>query len=170
MRRRGSREAAAGAATLVVIIAARIFQSVYQLYSNYLMATDHARMAFYGLGTGIVVNLVLSVILVPRLGITGAAVASLANVLICVTMGRFFLGKVIPVVLERKPVLHILAATGVMTLSLLVLGLVVVADSAVTTGLLVLTGAAIYLGVLLLLDKPIRDDALRTLKIQWIPQ
>lgn len=161
---------AAGAVALIIIIAARIFQSVYQLYSVYLMATDHARMAFYGLGTGITANLTLSVILVPMMGLTGAAIASLANVLLCLVIGRHFLAKIIPVVIERSPVLHIITASAIMTLALLVLDLLPIPTSAVTTALMVFLGACLYFTVLLMLDRPLRDDALRTLKIRWIPE
>jgi O-antigen/teichoic acid export membrane protein len=161
---------AVGATALIIIIAARIFQSVYQLYSIYLMATDHARMAFYGLGIGIVVNIAMSLLLVPILGLTGAALASFANVLISIVIGRHFLKGIVPVILERTPFFHILASTVVMTIALLLLGLLPVPESAARTGLLVILGAAIYFLVLLILDRPIREDAFRTLKIQWFPK
>ena len=161
---------AAGAVALTIIIAARIFQSVYQLYSVYLMATDHVRMAFYGLGTGITANLILSVILVPVMGLTGAAIASLANVLLCIVIGRHFLAKIVPVVIERSPVLHIIAASAIMTLALLVLDLLPIPTGVITTGLMVILGASLYFTVLLMLDGPLRNDALRTLKIRWIPE
>jgi len=160
---------ATGAAALVIIITARIFQSVYQLYSIYLMATDHAHMAFYGIGTGITVNIILSLILVPALGLTGAAIASLANVLICILVGRHFLRKIVPVAIERSPVIHIVAASAIMTIVLVIAGLVPVQESAFTTGARVILGAGVYFIVLLTMDKPLRDDAFRTLKIQWLP-
>jgi O-antigen/teichoic acid export membrane protein len=161
---------AAGATALVIIIAARIFQSVYQLYSTFLMATDHVRTAFYGLGTGITVNLIASIILVPVLGMSGAAIASLLNVLVCITVGRYFLGRIIPVRIERGAVMHIVIATVIMTVALLLAGLVPVASSAIVTGAMVILGAAVYFLVLLILNRQLREDALRTLKIQWIPK
>jgi O-antigen/teichoic acid export membrane protein len=161
---------AAGATALIIIIAARIFQSVYQLYSTFLMATDHVRTAFYGLGTGITVNIVASVILVPVLGMTGAAIASLMNVLVCIVVGRQFLGRIIPVRIEKKSVVHILISTIVMLLALLLATLLTVPGSAIVTGAMVILGAGVYFLVLLTLDRQLRDDAFRTLKIQWIPK
>jgi len=160
----------AGATALIIIIAVRVFQSVYLLYTNYLMATDHARMAFYGLGIGIPANIILSVLLVPVLGLTGAALASLVNVLICVIIGRHFLGEIIPIIIERSPVIHILISTGVMIVVLLVLSLIIQQESAIVTGAMVIMGALTYFIALLLLDKPLRDDGMRTLKIQWVPK
>ncbi|MDD4138294.1 MAG: oligosaccharide flippase family protein [Methanoregula sp.] len=161
---------AAGATALVIIIAARIFQSVYQLYSIYLMATDHVRMAFYGLGAGITVNIILSLLLVPVMGLTGAAIASFVNVLLTITIGRHFLKRIVPIVIERSPVVHIVISTVIMTIALLLVNLVPVPESAVTTFGMVILGAGIYFLILLNLDKPIRDDVFRTLKIQWIPK
>ena len=161
---------AVGATALVIVIAARIFQSIYQLFSNYLMATDHARMAFYGLGTGIATNIILSLALVPIFGLTGAAISSLINTLITILIGRHFLKEIIPVIIQRSPVIHIITSTLIMTIVLLIISLIPIQASAVTTGIMVIIGAVIYFLILLSLDKPIREDALKTLKIQWIPK
>jgi O-antigen/teichoic acid export membrane protein len=159
---------AVGATALVIIIAVRIFQSIYQLYSNYLMATDHVQMAFYGVGTGITINIVLSILLVPILGITGAALASLANVMISTIIGRHFLRQIVPVIIERSPIIHIITATAIMTTALLIINLLPSNQSLILTGTLVLVGAVIYFIVLLKLDAPLREDAVRILKIKWI--
>lgn len=161
---------ASGAAALIIIIGARIFQSVYQLYSYYLMAMDHVRMAFYSVSTGITINIILSLILVPNLGLTGAALASLANVIICFFLGRHYLRDVIPIVIERKAIIHIFTSTIIMTAVLLLIKIFVGTDNAIMTGAMVLTGASIYFLILLSLDIPLRQDVVQTLKIRWIPR
>ncbi len=161
---------AVGATALVIIIAARVFQSIYQLYSNYLMATDHVHMAFYGVGAGITINIVLSILLVPILGLTGAALASLANMIISTIIGRHFLRQIIPIIIELSPITHIITATAIMTSALLIINLLPYNQSLFLTVTMVLTGAVIYFLVLLKLNKQIRDDAFRTLKITWIPK
>jgi len=157
-----------GATALIIIIAARIFQSIYQLYSNYLMATDHVRMAFYGVGIGITVNLILSILLVPILGITGAAISSLVNMIISSIIGRHFLRQIIPIILEISPVKHIVIATAIMTLALLIINIFPISKSLILTVAMVLAGAVIYFAVLLKLDTSIQDDVIRLLKIKWI--
>jgi O-antigen/teichoic acid export membrane protein len=161
---------AAGAMALIIIIAARVFQSIYQLYSTYLMATDHVQMAFYGVGTGITVNIILSLLLVPVLGLTGAAIASLMNVIICIIIGRHFLKRFIPIIIEKKPVVHIICSTAIMTITLLVVSVIPLRENALLIGVMVILGATVYFLSLLTLDKALRDDAFRTLKIQWIPK
>ncbi len=159
---------AVGATALVIIIAARVIQSLYQLYSNYLMATDHVQMAFYGVGTGITINIVLSIMLVPVLGLTGAALASLANVIISTIIGRHFLRQIIPIIIELSPITHIITATAIMTSVLLIINLLPYNHSLILTGTMVLVGAVIYFAVLLKLDTSIREDAIRMLIIKWI--
>jgi O-antigen/teichoic acid export membrane protein len=159
---------AVGATALVIIIAARVFQSIYQLYSNYLMATDHVQMAFYGVGAGITINIVLSILLVPLLGLTGAALASLANMIISTIIGRHFLRQIIPIIIEISPVKHIVIATAIMTLSLLIINIFPISRSLILTVTMVLVGAVIYFAVLLKLDTSLREDVVRLLKIKWI--
>jgi O-antigen/teichoic acid export membrane protein len=161
---------AVGAAALVIIIAVRVFQSIFQLYSYYLMATDHAKQAFFGMGTGITVNIFLAVVLVPIIGLSGAAIASLVNVICSVIISRHFLRNIIPIVVEKDSWMHIIIATIIMTISLLIIDQIPISQSAIRTAVLVLIGGGIYFFVLLNLNKRIREDAFRTLKIQWIPQ
>jgi O-antigen/teichoic acid export membrane protein len=160
---------AAGATALIIIIGARIVQSIFQLYSNFLMATDHARMAFNAAGAGITANIILSVIFVPVIGLEGAAIGSLANIVVSIFIGWCYLRRVIPVVFEWKPVTHIVTATAIMTGMLVLVQILPVGRSAFITGLFVFIGAIIYFAVLLKIDNQIREDALRTLKIKWLP-
>ena len=161
---------AVGATALVIIITMRVFQSLFQLYSNYLMATDHAKQAFVGMGIGIIVNIFVALVLVPIIGLSGAAIASLVNVICSVIIGRHFLQDIIPIVIEKESWLHIIIATTIMTISLLIIDQIPMNQSAIRTAVLVLIGGGIYFFSLLNLDKRIREDAFRTLKIQWIPK
>lgn len=132
------------------------------------MATDHVRMAFYGVGAGITINIALSILLVPIIGITGAALASLANMLISTIICRHFLRQGIQIIVERSPITHIITATALMTIVLLIINLFPNSQSLFITVTMVLVGAVIYFAVLLKLDTSIREDVFRLLKITWI--
>jgi O-antigen/teichoic acid export membrane protein len=125
-------------------------------------------MAFYGVGAGITINLILSVLLVPILGITGAAISSLVNVIISTIIGRHFLRQIIPIITETSPVKHIVIATAIMTLTLLIINIFPISRSLILTVAMVLAGALIYFAVLLKLDTSLREDVVRLLKITWI--
>lgn len=157
----------AGAAVLVILIGARLIQSVLQIYTYFLLATDQAKTAFYSALIGMVTNIILSLILVPVLGITGVAIGTLVNVIISVGISWYYIRRVIRVTFERVQIIHIVEATGIMVLAIELILLVHTADSAFLTGLQVLAGALIYGCVLLAIDEQIRSDALRTLEIKW---
>lgn len=161
---------ATGATALVIIIAMRGIQSILNLYTNFLMATDHAKQAVVGILTGVSANIILCIMLIPRIGIAGAAIGAFVNVIISIIIARMYLARVMTLNLERTTIKHIMLATVIMTLSLLILVRLPLNQSALQTLLMVLTGAVIYFLVLLKLNKQIRDDAFRTLKITWIPK
>jgi O-antigen/teichoic acid export membrane protein len=159
-----------GANALVVIIAMRVIQSILNLYTNFLMATDHAKQAVTGIVIGISVNVFLCIILIPPLGITGAAIGAFVNVIISVIIVRRYLSRIIPITLEKTSIMHIVLATLVMTLSLIILGTLPVDQSLFQTLAMVVVGAAMYCVVLLKLNLQIRDDAFRMFKIVWVPK
>jgi len=161
---------ATGATALIIIIAMRVIQSILNLYTNFLMATDHAQHAVMGILAGVSANIVLCILLLPHIGIAGAAIGGLINVIISFVIARSYLGRVIPLCLEKRSIQHIILATVVMTLALLVLGLLPLNQSSIQTIIMVIIGAAIYFAVLLKLNHQFRDDAFRTFKITWVPK
>lgn len=161
---------ATGATALIIIIAMRVIQSILNLYTNFLMATDHAKQAVVGILVGVSANIILCIILIPHIGIVGAAIGALVNVIISIIIARTYLAKIIPISLEITPIRHIFLATIIMTTSLLVLGMLPLNQSALKTIMMVAIGAIIYFIVLLKLNQPIREDAFRTFKITWIPK
>lgn len=159
---------AAGATALVTIILMRVFQSVSQLYSNYLIATDHAKHSFCGMGIGSCISVLLAIILVPVVGITGAAIASLVNIFCCILIFRYFLHRIIPIEFEIQPIIHILISTIIMGISLYILQQIPLPQSYILLGVLVLIGSGIYFAVLFRLNKQIWIDFTTTLNIPWI--
>jgi O-antigen/teichoic acid export membrane protein len=161
---------ATGATALIIIIAMRVIQSILNLYTNFLMATDHAKQAVVGILAGVSANIILCIILIPHIGIAGAAVGACINVIISIIIARTYLAKIIPIPFERTPIWHIFLATIVMTISLLVLRMLPLNQSSLQTITMVMIGAVIYFAVLLKLNQQIREDAFRTFKITWIPK
>jgi O-antigen/teichoic acid export membrane protein len=161
---------ATGATALVIIIAMRLIQSILNLYTNFLMATDHAKQAVIGILVGISANIILCIMLIPHIGIAGVAIGAFVNVIISIFIARMYLARIIPLNLEKTTIKHIVLSTVIMTLSLLILGWLPLNQSTLQTIVMVLTGAVIYFFMLLILNKQIRNDAFRTLKITWIPK
>ncbi|MDD1690298.1 MAG: oligosaccharide flippase family protein [Methanoregula sp.] len=158
---------AVGATALVIIIGVRVVQSLFQLYSNFLMATGHVKHQFYGLFIGIAINIPLLFILVPVWGLAGAAAASLSNAIICTIICRYYLNKIIPVYIEIKTIKDIFIATGIMTVVILP-ATIFLTQNFLTTATLVGLGTVVYLLVLFIINSQIREDILKTVKIKWV--
>ena len=148
----------------------RVIRSILNLYNWFLMATDHAKQAVVGILAGISANIILCIMLVPHIGIAGAAIGTFVNVIISILIARTYLARIIPISLEKTSIRHIFFATIVMTISLLVLSMLPLNQSSLQTIMMVIIGAAIYFAVLLKLNQQIRDDAFRTFKITWVPK
>lgn len=155
-----------GTTALVIIIGARIVQSIFQLYSNFLMATDHVKHQFIGLFTGIVANIILAFLLIPLWGLPGAAIASLSNVTISMVICRYYLGKIMPIHIDMKTMRDILISAGLMTAIILPTSIFLI-QNFFTTCALVGIGAIVYLSVLFVLNSQIREDILNMLRIRW---
>ena len=159
---------AAGFAILIVIITMRVFQSLSQLFTRYLMASDQAQKAFAGLFVGIVLNVILACILIPKIGLMGAALAALIDVIVMAIMSAYFLKSFVPIRFETEKMVHLIISTAVMTGFLVLFDWILTNNSAIITVGRVLAGAAIYFIILLSIDRHIREDLFRSLKIQWI--
>jgi O-antigen/teichoic acid export membrane protein len=64
-----------GANAMTVLAFGQLFNAAAGPCGNVLLMSGHERSALWGMGWGLLVNLVLAVILVPPLGVTGGAIA-----------------------------------------------------------------------------------------------
>jgi O-antigen/teichoic acid export membrane protein len=158
-----------GTVPLLLLIGMRVLQAIQQIYFTYLMALDHAQKAFYVTGTMAVTNLILDILLVPILGIAGAAFASLITIGTSTLFAHLQLGNLTHIIPERKALLEIAVSAGLMTAGLLGLVRIVTISSAFQAAALVGIGATIYFGSLIAMDEEIRKSAMQIPRIKWNP-
>jgi O-antigen/teichoic acid export membrane protein len=158
-----------GAPALILLIGMRVVQSIQQIYFTYLMALDHAQEAFLVTGTMAVTNLLFDLLLVPALGIPGAALASLITVGISTVFAHYHLGRFTPITLDRASLQRIGIAALTMVVLLVALLRIIPISGALQPISLVGAGAAVYFGLLLAMDKGIRSSFWRIFEIEWNP-
>jgi O-antigen/teichoic acid export membrane protein len=147
-----------GTIALMVLLPLYVIYVFQYLQLMTLNALNHPKDSFWITSIIVVVNIVLNIVLIPLIGITGAAVATLISILISAILGYLVLGKYLSVTMEKKPLLHILGAVAVMALVVGGLRLVVpVVNLGYLVGLVII-GAAVYIVLLLRIDRDIRDD------------
>jgi O-antigen/teichoic acid export membrane protein len=147
-----------GTYALLVLLPLFVIYVFQYLQMMTLNALDHPKDSFWITSIIVLVNIILNILLIPVIGITGAAIATLISILISAILGHYVLGKYITPKVERKPLLHILMATFVMALVIGGLRLVV---PVVNLGYLlgfVIIGAVVYFGLLLKTDRGIHDE------------
>ena len=155
-------EFSSGAVALKLLL---LFQVIMVLQSVLLVVYANIRrigMSCVLVGIGFAVNLVLDIILIPRIGINGAALASLVSAVVSTVLLVVVVGRYQQFVVDLRRIINICAASVMMCLA--VYGVKwLFKDTEITIPSLfavILCGAVVYVLVLLLLDKEVRKKVL----------
>ncbi len=123
-----------------------------------ILALDRPKESFKVASVAATANILLDLTLIPMLGITGAAVATLLTMTLNAVLAYRVLKRIIDVRLEYPSVRNILVASAMMGLFVGTYRLAVPLSSIWLTLVPVAVGAIIYGGVLLKLDRGIHDE------------
>ena len=161
---------AAGAVACCILFAVQVVAVFTTFLGTALSASDHARQSFYATATAAVINIILNCLLIPLIGINGAAVATLISYSINAVLIAHFLKRYITIKIERKPIFHIILAAAVMGLFVFIYKQFVPLDNVILTLIPVVIGAVIYFLLLFKIDRGIRDEIagmVATLGLPW---
>jgi O-antigen/teichoic acid export membrane protein len=147
-----------GTVALMVLLPLYVIYVFQYLQMMTLNSLNHPKDSFWITSAIVVVNIVLSVLLIPVMGITGAAFATLIAILISSVLGYVVLGKYIPMKIEKEPILHILAASGIMALVVGGMRFLFPVESLAYLIVLVILGSLVYFVLLLRIDRDIHDE------------
>jgi O-antigen/teichoic acid export membrane protein len=121
-----------------------------------LNALNRPKDAFWITVTAAIANILLDIYLIPAIGITGAAVATLVAITINAVGALILLSRIISLKFEYNQVKNILYASGLMGVFLLCIDFLIPFTHIITVLLMVITGALMYIVVFLKLDQEIR--------------
>ena len=147
-----------GATVCTILFIMQIAAVVTTLFGMVLTASDHARQAFYATLIASILNIILNIILIPTLGINGAALATLISFTLYGVLLYHFLKKHIVVKIEIRPIAHIIISSLIMALFVFIYMQFVPLDNVFVTMIPVIIGAVIYFFTLLKLDSGIHDE------------
>ncbi|MBR5814842.1 MAG: polysaccharide biosynthesis C-terminal domain-containing protein [Methanocorpusculaceae archaeon] len=160
----------AGAVACCILFAVQIVSVFTTFLGTALTASDHARQSFYATASAALINIILNCLLIPILGINGAAVATLISYSVNAILIAHFLKRYITVNIEKRPILNIIISAAVMGLFVFVYKLFVPLDNVILTLIPVCIGAVIYFFLLFKIDRGIRDEIagmVTTLGLPW---
>jgi O-antigen/teichoic acid export membrane protein len=161
---------AEGAPALFFLLLVQIVNVFMYLGTMSLTALNRPKDAFWITVIAAIANILLDIVLIPILGITGAAVATLIAMTFNAVGALIFLSRVISVKFEYDPVINIVYASGIMGIILLVIHFLLALTHVIALLVVVIIGALIYILVLFKLDPEIHDeirDLSENLGVPW---
>jgi len=148
----------AGSSALFVLLLVQVVNVFMFLGTMSLNALNQPKDAFWITVIAAVTNIILDLVLIPVLGITGAAVATLIAMTLNALGALIILSRIISIKYEYGPVKNILYASGFMGIFLLFIYFVLPLTHVVAVLAAVILGAGVYLIVLFKLDRGIYDE------------
>ena len=151
-------EFAQGYAALIVLLAVQVVNVFQYFFTMYLDALDFPKESFKVTAVGVIANIILNVMLIPIIGILGAAIATFVTMTLNALLARRALSRIISVRLEYYSLLNIFAASVAMAIIIGVYRMFMVQSNVWITLLGVVIGGLVYGGLILKLDKKMHDE------------
>jgi O-antigen/teichoic acid export membrane protein len=151
-----------GAPVLIILLFVQIANIFLYLQTMCLNAMDMPKVTFYTTLFSAILNIILNILLIPRLGISGAALASLATMVMNAVLTYAALKSSIRISIDARSVLNIIISALIMSIFVSMYTYVFPIGDFVSLVLAVIMGAIIYSVTVLWIDRTIRND-LKTL-------
>mgnify|MGYP001121887871 CR=1 FL=1 len=149
----------AGTSALMILLLVQIATIFVTIQITCLNSIDQPKSSFIATVLSASSNIVLNIILIPLIGIAGAALATLISVSMNAVLSYLFLSRKLHVSLEWISLRNIIIAGGVMAIALFSFRLVTGIISVTYLVTAVAIGAIIYFLILFNLDVKLRKEA-----------
>jgi O-antigen/teichoic acid export membrane protein len=149
---------ATGATALALLLAVQIVNVFMHLQIMTVNAMNQPRKSFQITAGASIANIVINLLLIPILGIVGAAIATLATMSMNAFLAYFVLSKHIHVKIERSAIFNIWLASLIMALFLAFYRYFVPLNNVFVVFIAVVLGGTIYGLIVLKIDKGIYKE------------
>jgi len=149
---------ARGYYTLIILLAVQVVNVFQYFFTMYLDALDHPQESFKVTAVGVGANILLNILLIPFMGISGAAIATLVTMALNALLAWRALSRLMTIRLERQCLSNIM--TSSIAMGVLVGGyrlLVPLSDVWLTMPAVVF-GGVVYGFLILKFDKNVCDE------------
>lgn len=158
-----------GAPILIILLFVQTANIFMFLLTMCLNAMDKPKMSFSCTAVSAILNIILCVLLIPRFGLSGAAVASLVTISMNGILAYAILKTSINIRVDWQSLKNLTISTLIMSAALLVYIHVLPIREFSGLALALALGAAIYFTAVLAIDRKIRSDLnalMNTMRIQ----
>ena len=142
----------------VILLIVQIVNIFNYFFTTYLNALDRVKDSFKVTMVGASANILLNIILIPLIGITGAALATLFTMSLNAIFSHRILSKVMNIRIEFNSLFNILKASALMSTVILIYRLFVPLSNIWFTLVPVVMGAIMYVIMILKFDEKIHDE------------
>ena len=149
---------AKGYSVLVILFIVQIINVFQFFFLTYLGAMDQQKDAFKVTSVAAVANIVLNAVLIPVIGIAGAAIATFVTLLLNALLARRVLARRMAIVLGHESLLNILKASVVMGLFVGGYRMVVPLSNVWLALVPIVLGGMVYVVLMLKLDRKIYEE------------
>lgn len=149
---------ARGYLTLIIFLAVQVVNVFQYFFTMYLDALDHPKESFKVTAVGIIANIGLNIVLIPIIGISGAAIATLATMTLNALLAQRALSKLMIIRLEHQSLSNIVIASAAMGLIIGVYRYFIPLSNVWIALLAVVVGGATYSVLVLKLDRKICNE------------
>jgi O-antigen/teichoic acid export membrane protein len=149
---------ARGYHALIILLGVQVVNVFQYFFTMYLDALDHPKESFKVTAVGIVANIGLNIVLIPVIGINGAAIATLVTMTLNALLAQRALSKLMAISLERRSILNIMIASFVMGVLIGIYRLFIPLTNVWITLLAVIIGGVTYGILILKLDRKICNE------------
>jgi O-antigen/teichoic acid export membrane protein len=143
---------------LAILLFVQIANIFLYLQTMCLNAMDRPRVSFYITAVSAILNIVLNIVLIPPLGIAGAAIASLATMSLNAVLAYLMLRTSLKVRIDLQSSVNLVISALGMSVFLVVFTYLFPIRDFIDLGLTVGIGAILYFGIVLKIDCSIRND------------
>ena len=147
-----------GYMTMLVLFIVQIVNIFQYFFTSYLIALDHLKDLFKITVMAVAANIALNAVLIPVIGIVGAAVATLVTMGLNAVLAMGILSKMIAIRVESESLINILKASVGMSLFVGVYRMFVPLSSVLLTLVPVVIGGVVYVVLILKFDRKIYKD------------
>ena len=147
-----------GYITMVILLVVQIVNIFQFFFTSYLSALDHLKDLFKITVVAVAANIVVNAILIPIIGIAGAAIATLVTMGLNAVLAMWMLSRMLTIRVESRSLINILKASVIMGLFVGGYRMVVPLENVWLSLVPVVLGGMIYGVLILKLDRKIYEE------------
>lgn len=147
-----------GYPVLIILLIVQVINIFFNLFVSYISALDRQKESFKVTAVAAAANIALNFLLIPVMGIVGAAVATLLSMVLNMVLAQRVLSQMIRIRLEHDSLLNFVKASIVISIFIIAYRMLIPLANVWLTLVPVFLGGAIYGILILKLDKKIYTE------------